>query len=173
MPPGETSTSDPMFIRVFPLFVYLHSQYFHIWHIESPVVGFSPLFVYLNPQYFHIRHIWSAVVNRSASVYVRHCADATWWKIHHRPHVYKGFPFICLSTLPIFPYLTFWVARCEAFRLAENTQYFASIFIADPPKNHAQSMCIGIQTPCLSRVPLCIYILHSFQHHLYIFCRPL
>ena len=173
MQPGRRSTSDPMFIRVSPLFVYLHSQYFHIWHFESPVVGFSPLFVYLNPQYFHIRHIWSAVVYRSASVSVRHCADATWWKIHHRPHVYKGFPFICLSTLPIFSYLTFWVARCEAFRLAENTQYYASIFIADPPKKHAQSMCIGIQTPCLSRVPLCIHILHSFQHHLYIFCRPL
>ena len=149
MQPGKKSTSGPMFIRIYPLLVFLHTQYFHIWHFESPVVRCSD------------------------SVYVRHCADATWWKIHLRPHVYKGFPFISLSTHPIFPYLTYVIARCKTFRLAENTQYFGFIFIADPPKNHAQSMCIGIQTPCLSRVPLCIYILHSFQHHLYIFCRPL
>ena len=126
------------------LFVYLHSQYFHIWHIESPVVGFSPLFVYLNPQYFHIRHIWSAVVIRSASIYVRHCADATWWTIHHRPHVYKGFPYISLSTPSIFPYLTFLVARYKVFRLGicaalcgcKLTQ--TCNLVKDPP-----------QTPCL------------------------
>ena len=34
----------------------------------------------------------------------RPCVDATWWKIHLRPHVYKGFPFISLSTHPIFSY---------------------------------------------------------------------
>ena len=55
---------------------------------------------------------------------MRHCANpssvkhATWWKIHLKPHVYKGFPFISLSTPPIFPYLTFLIARCKSFRLA-------------------------------------------------------
>ena len=42
---------------------------------------------------------------------------ATWWKIHLKPHVYKGFPFISLSTPPIFPYLTYLVARSKVFRL--------------------------------------------------------
>ena len=186
MQPGERSTSDPMFIRVFPLFVYLHSQYFHIWHFESPVVkrsaslkipsimlpfssrthlknmhsqcastfrphvyqGFPYVYIYitqfpapfvhilspvinipsswsvpprilvlvsswnrpitmllyLHTQYSHIWHFESPVVRCSDSVYVRPCADATWWKIHLRPHAYKGFPFICLSKPPIFPY---------------------------------------------------------------------
>ena len=31
--PGGRSTTDPMFIRVSPLFVYLNPQYFHIRHI--------------------------------------------------------------------------------------------------------------------------------------------
>ena len=45
-----------------------------------------------------------------------------YWKTTLRSHVYKGFPFINLSTTPIFAYyLTYLVARCKMFRLAEYT----------------------------------------------------
>ena len=40
-----------------------------------------------------------------------------YWKTTLRSHVYKGFPFINLSTTPIFAYLTYLVARCKTFRL--------------------------------------------------------
>ena len=76
---NNASTTDPMFIRVSPLLVYLHPLYLNIRQFESPVLRCSD------------------------TVYVRHCRDATWWKIHLRPHVYKGFPFISLFTPPIFP----------------------------------------------------------------------
>ena len=39
-----------------------------------------------------------------------------YWKTTLRSHVYKGFPFINLSTTPIFAYLTYLVARCKTFR---------------------------------------------------------
>ena len=46
-----------------------------------------------------------------------------YWKTTLRSHVYKGFPFINLSTTPIFAYLTYLVARCKTFRLAEYTNH--------------------------------------------------
>ena len=97
------STSNPMLIRVSPLLVFLHTQYSHIWHI------------------------WSPVVKDSASLRVRHCAVArslkhgSWWKIHLKTHVNQGFPFMNLSLTPIFPYLTYLVARCIIFRFAQRT----------------------------------------------------
>ena len=45
-----------------------------------------------------------------------------YWKTTLRSHVYKGFPFINLSTTPIFVYLTYLVARCKTFRLVPFTR---------------------------------------------------
>ena len=95
MQPDERSTSDPMFIRVSPLLVYLNINFLHIWLILSPDV------------------------TRPVSLKIRHCAHANffklaiWTEIHLKPHVYKGFPFISLSKPPFFTCLTYVVARCE------------------------------------------------------------
>ena len=138
MQPGKRSTSDARFIRISPLLLYLHTHFLHIWHIYSPDVKRSasltlktrhcavanfvkhatwwnihlrphvykgfPFISLSTPHFLHIWHISSPVVKRSASLKLWHCANArlvkhaTWWKIHFRPHVYKGFPFISLST---------------------------------------------------------------------------
>ena len=155
MQPGRRSTSDPMFIRVSPLFVYLHSQYFHIWHFESPVVTCSD------------------------SVYVRHCGNATWWKIHLRPHVYKGSPLLVYlhtqySHIWHFTICTYLVARYKYSQLViGSAPYFGATFIAELPKSQALTKCIGILGPCLLGFPLYVYTIHSVHYHLYIFSRPL
>ena len=45
------------------------------------------------------------------------------WKTTLKSHVYKGFPFIILFTTPIFAYLTYLIARCKTFRVAEYTNH--------------------------------------------------
>ena len=106
--------------------------------------GGFPFISLSTPPFFHNWHILSPVAKHPASLNTRHCAHAsslkhaTWWKIHLKPHVYKGFPFISLSTTPIFAYLTHLVARCKTFRHAEYSGLCACNLVEDPP-----------QTPCL------------------------
>ena len=161
MQPGERSTSDPMFIRVSPLFVYLHSQYFHIWHFESPVVKRSASL-----------KIPSILLPFSSRTHLKtmhsQCASA------FRPHVYQGFPYVYIYYTVSSTICTYLVARYKYSQLViGSAQYFGATFIAELPKSQALTKCIGILAPCLLGFPLYVYTIHSVHYHLYIFSRPL
>ena len=125
MQPGRRSTSDPMFIRVSPLFVYLHSQYFHTWHFESPVVKRSaslkiPSIMLPFSSRTHLKNMHSQ------------CASA------FRPHVYQGFPYVYIYYTVSSTICTYFVARYKYSLLVIGTApYFGSSFIVKPSNNHA------------------------------------
>ena len=82
-----------------------------------------------------------------------------YWKTTLRSHVYKGFPFINLSTSPIFAYLTYLVARCKTFRLAEYTNHLVI-------KSASTKMGIKLlenifKLPCYAGPPLSPFTTHT------------
>ena len=139
----------PCFSRVSLMYIYFTQCPPPFVHISSPVIN-VPTSSSVPPRILiplswrnHLKKMHFQR-KRSASLKIRHSADAsslkhaTWWNIHLRSHVYKGFPFISLSTHPIFPYLTFWVACCKVFRLGLCAALCGCNLVEDPP-----------QTPCL------------------------
>ena len=106
-----------------------------------------------------------------------------YWKTTLSSHVYKGFPFINLSTTPIFAYLTYLVARCrhsasypshrytkKLCRQRENVRdgqlcvmLFTSGAPPPPPPHNTINHCVSRRNHCVGQF-LCNNLLeHNFQ----------
>ena len=79
MQPEGRCTSDPMFIRVSPLLVYLHPP---IWHILSPVAKSSASLNMLAPRFLAI------LPKRSNVAYVlKYIASIKWQLLNLKPRI--------------------------------------------------------------------------------------
>ena len=88
-----------------------------------------------------------------------------YWKTTLKSHVYKGFPFINLSTTPIFAYyLTYLVARCKMFLVAEYTH---PMFIKGSPPPSTYTTTVKGSPPSPSTYTTTDIHIHCVFIHIY------